>query len=748
MKRLPGSSALYLAGAGLTVLVGMLFNGQLGHAAETADRWQYCSIQFMPTDYLAGVPLSDKPLAADELLVTADKARVEKLQTYHFEGNVVLQQAQGTILTDHAVYDQLTNKVYAEGTVRYQTGSHVLTGSKAEVQVDSEKANISDAEFWLVENHLRGQAQSITVLSDDVLHLDKVLFTSCDKENESWVLKASSLHLDFTENEGRARHARLEFMSVPFLYLPYMSLPIEGRKTGFLAPNFGTSNASGTEISIPYYFNIAPNQDATLTPRYYSKRGMQYVGEYRYLHRRHKGELDAEYLPDDKEYGEEDRTYVELNHDSNPGHGWRTKLHYAYASDGDYLADFWNNLSASSLTHLERNLDIDYQAPEWRAKAKIQNFQTLDETIAAVDRPYQRLPQLQLVTNPYILDNGIETNASAELVMFDRSEGVTGTRFDVAPEFAWPYRAAAGFIDPAVKWRYTQYQLENQGALYPAQVTRSVPQVSLDSGLFFERDAGSGQGGDLIQTLEPRLYYLYVPYREQDDIPVFDTTLPLFSYSELFRDNRFSGIDRIGDANQVSFSLSTRFLNDSGNELLLASLGQIYYFQDREVVLPGEVPRTRSQSVMAGVLRSQWSRQVEASASVEWDQIENQVDKGSVKFRYQFSRDKITHLAYRYEKDAIDQVDFSVLWPLRQQWKAYARYYYSFLDTIALETVGGIEYESCCWAMRVVYRDYISDLATDTRNDSIWFQLELKGLASVGRKVRSAFETGLLPGTL
>jgi LPS-assembly protein len=747
IKGLRDRGTLLLSSAGLAVLGGLVFFPQYLRAAEPDNRWQYCSTQFMPADFKSSVPITGKPLASDEIRVTADKAHVENLQVYHFEGNVILQQTEGTIRTEHAIYDRSTNKLYAEGTVRYQTGSHVLTGKKADVQLDTDTATVSDAEFWLIENHLRGEAQSISIINEDVLQLDQVLFTSCDKENESWVLKAASLNLDFAQNEGKARHARLEFMKVPFLYLPYMSLPIKGRKTGFLAPNFGTSNASGTEIAAPYYVNIAPNQDATLTPRYYSKRGMQYTGEYRYLHRRHKGELDAEYLPGDKEYSEEDRSYVELNHDSNPGHGWRTRLHYAYASDGDYLADFWNNLSASSLTHLERVLDIDYQASEWRAKAKVQTFQTLDETIAGLDRPYQRLPQLQVVSNPWIMNYGFESSATAELVQFYRSEGVTGTRFDVAPEIAWPYRVAAGFLDPSVKLRYTQYQLENQDSLYPEQVSRTVPQMSLDSGLLFERDAGSSTGGNLIQTLEPRLYYLYVPYRDQEDIPIFDTTLPLFSYSELFRDNRFSGIDRVGDANQVSASLTTRFLNESGNELLSASLGQIYYFQDREVTLPGSTPRTRSQSVLAGVLRSQWSRKIAASASLEWDQLDNEVDKGSVQFRYQFSHDKITHLSYRYEKDAIDQTDFSVLWPLRQQWKVYGRYYYSFLDSISLETVGGIEYESCCWALRVVYRDYITDLATGARNDSIWFQLELKGLASVGRKVKSAFETGLLPGT-
>ena len=729
----------------LCVVLLFTFSFSMAVAAEDSARWEYCNTLFVPQGLITDTSGADIKPKEGQIVVTSDTARIEQLQKYHFEGNVIFRKTDGTIVTDHAIYDRVNNKVYAEGAVRYQTRQHVLIGKKADVNVDNDKANITEAEFWLVDNHLRGTAQSISILSEDVLNLKKVSFTSCDKDKEDWVLKSSSLHLDFAANKGVARHARVEFMRVPFLYLPYMSLPLKGRKTGFLAPNFGTSNSSGTEISLPYYFNLAPNRDATLTPRYLSKRGVQVAGEFRYLHKKYKGELEIEYLADDRAFNEQDRTYADYRHIGNPSRGWRTQIQYRYAFDDNYFDDFWHDLSASSLTHLERFLDVEYQAKEWRAKGKIQTFQTLDETIAAIDRPYQRLPQLLLITNPFFLNYGWETSATTELVHFSRDEGVTGTRFDLTPEISWPYRVAAGFLDPTVKLSYTHYTLGSNDPIYPDHINRTIPIASLDSGLFFEREIDSAQG-QLVQTLEPRLYYLYVPYQDQTDIPIFDTTLPLFSFSELFRDNRFSGVDRVGDANQLSISLSTRFFNESGNELLVATLGQIYYFQDREVVLPGDDPDKRSQSDITGMLSSQWNRKMRAMASFEWNPLSNQVDKGSVEFRYRFSHDKITNLAYRYEIDAIDQVDISILWPLRQQWKAYVRYYYSFLDDISLEAIGGIEYESCCWAVRLLYRDYISDLETDTRNDSILFQFELKGLASVGRKVRSAFDTGLLPG--
>jgi LPS-assembly protein len=712
------------------------------------ERWDYCSTQFVPSHLLTPVPQPAKPSDSDRLEVTADSVRVEDQDTYYFEGDVLLRQGDKLLHTDDATYQQSTGKVHAEGLVRYQTAEQLVVGKKADVYVKEDRAKLSDVEFWLLGNHLRGSASTFSVLSTNVMNLDQVKFTSCDKDHESWALRASRLELDFAENEGIAHHARVEFMGVPFVYIPYLSLPLVGRKTGFLAPSFGSSDVSGTDISIPYYLNIAPNRDATLTPRYLGKRGMQYIGEYRYLHRSNNGKMDLEYLPNDEEY-HADRTYAAYYHHGNPAPGWLMDVQYRYASDEDYFDDFANNLSAASLTHLERYITLNYQAQNWRANARLQHFQTLDTSIAAVNRPYERLPQLQIVTNPYFLSYGFETSASAEVVNFYRKEGVTGSRLDLAPQIAWRYRTAPGFLESAVTLHHTQYELEHQDPATDPKPSRNLSQITLDSGLFFERDATSNDH-HLLQTLEPRLFYLYVPYREQDNLivddngnpQVFDTTLPQFSFSELFRDNRFSGVDRIGDANQMSASLTSRFINDAGNELLSASIGQIYYFQDRKVTLPNQLPQTAGQSDIAAELRSQWNENLNVKASLLWDSERDDVRRGSTEFRYKFGRDKITYLSYRYERDNIDQVDFSFLWQVRPQWKLVGRYYYSFQDELKLESLGGIEYESCCWSLRVVQRDYISDLKDQTTSKSIWVQLELKGLASVGRTVQSAFESG------
>lgn len=723
---------------------------QSAHAETAVNSQSHCNTQFIPQHLLIPLPDKKSTTLKEGVDVTADRATVEKGKNYHFEGNVQLKQSNQILNASQADYYQDDDQIHAKGSIHFLTEKQVVIGNEAKVNLKTDKAQIENPEFWLLETHLRGEADSVEIHNRNSMHLKNVKFTSCDKEDEDWVLRASELNLDHDKNEGVAYHARIEFMGVPFIYLPYLSFPLEGRKTGFLVPSFGDSTSSGLEVSIPYYFNIAPNRDATVTPRYLKKRGLQYIGEYRYLHENSAGVIDLEVLPND-DLTEEDRVYGSYSHQGKPREGWTTSVAYRYLSDSSYLEDFSNNLSTSSLTHLERHIDANYQAEKWSVKTKIQYFQTVDETVANINKPYQRRPQIQFTVNPYDVGPGLEASATAEYVNFYRSVGTKGIRTDLVPQVSWPYRQSAGFFQPTLKFRHTRYDLEDLNAGSESETSRTLPQLSVDSGLFFERELFSFQDG-LVQTLEPRLYYLYVPFRNQDklivdqsDNPItFDSSLPQFSFSELFRDNRFSGADRVGDANQVSASLTTRFINDTGKELLSASIGQIYYFQNRDVVLPNASPDTTSQSDIAAELRTSWNERLDATASVLWDEEESHIYRGSLQFRYQYDRDKIGHMSYRYERDEIDQMDVSALLRLNPQWKAVWRWYYSFLDNKKMENTYGVEYESCCWAIRVVQRDYISDFEAqdETRNKSIWVQLELKGMASVGKKVDTAFETG------
>jgi len=721
------------------------------YAAETEVAGQsHCNTQFVPPHLLAPLPEKKSTELREGVDVTADKALVEKGKTYHFEGNVQLRQSGQILNANEAVYYQDEDKIHAKGSIHFITENQIIVGDQAKVNLKDDRAEIDKPEFWVLKSHMRGEADSVDIEKREIINLKNVKFTSCDKGDEDWVLRASELQLNYPENEGVAYHARIEFMNVPFIYLPYLSFPLQGRKTGFLVPSLGSSTTSGRELAVPYYFNIAPNRDATFTPKYLQKRGVQYIGEYRYLQEHSYGQIDLEVLKDD-DIESEDRVYGSYAHTGKPADGWTTDISYRYVSDANYFDDFSNALATSSITHLERHADANYQANLWSFKSKIQYFQTVDDTIPDTSKPYQRRPQLLFTFNPYPVGAGFEASANAEYVSFYRSAGTKGIRTDLAPQVSWPYRESAGFFQPTLKIRHTRYDLTDQDPAYDSKTSRTLPQFSVDSGLFFERNVFANDDG-IVQTLEPRLFYLYVPYRDQDHLIVnpsgnpmtFDSSLPQFSFSELFRDNRFSGADRVGDANQLSASLTTRLINDTGEEIMSASVGQIMYFEDRDVVLPNGSPETRSQSDLAAELNVSWKKRLDFKASVLWDEQESEIYRGSMLFRYEFDRDKITHLSYRYERESIRQADVSALWRLNPQWKAVWRWYYSFLDNQKLENVVGLEYESCCWAIRLVQRKYISDfeIGQETHNSTVWVQLELKGMASVGKKVDTAFETG------
>jgi len=719
---------------------------------QNQSQQAHCDTVFVP-DYLGISPTALLAASAnppnDILNISADHARAEQQSIFRLEGNVLLQRNDVLIRSERAVYNRLTETISTEGSVRYQTPRQVLLGQRAEMDLKNDTGTFVAPTFWLLDSHYRGSADSVNVLNRDVMHFNNAAFTSCDNEQQDWVLRASELNLDQRKNEGVARHARIEFMDVPFFYFPYLSFPLEGRKSGFLWAYPGRSNINGTELTVPYYFNIAPHRDATLTARQYSKRGTQLIGEFRYLNKNNQGQLDAEFLPDD-DLSNDDRVLGRWRHQGNPAPGWRTDLNYNYVSDNNYFDEFSNNLDVASQTHLQRSAELNFSRGNWQFNSRVLSYQTLDDSIAATARPYQLLPSLQLSHLPLSIGAGFTAQFIGEAVGFDRAEGVIGQRYDLLPQINWRYQGAPGFIEPSLKLRHTRYELENHDPGTDSSPSRSLPVFSLDSGLFFEREV-SWKQQSLIQTLEPRLYYLYVPFREQNDLVVdengqsqtFDSSLPQFSLSQLFRDNRFSGVDRVGDANQLSIALTSRFLNDTGKELFSASVGQIVYFRDREVVLPGASPQVQRKSDSVAELTSRWNRHIDTQASVLWSNDQHNIGRGSMTFRYQFDRDSMINLVYRYERDTIDQANIGLLWPWHRQWKFMGRWHYSLLDKQRLETFVGLEYDSCCWALRLVRRDYVSNLDNETSKNSLLLQLELKGLASVGRKIGSAFEEAL-----
>lgn len=710
--------------------------------------WNQCRTDGAPALRRPIVPFTD-----GDTRIEADGADLYRIENRaEFSGNVRVEQDSQLLEADQAIYLKNSNTLDAMGNVYLEQPGLRIGSDTLHYNLTSKQGTAEQAEFRLTEPLARGNARTAEMLNADQSHYSDVRYTTCPPGNGDWQVEAAELEIDKATGVGTAHHAKLRFKGVPFIYLPYATFPIDDRrKSGFLPPSIGSSENSGADLSIPYYFNIAPNLDATFTPRIMSKRGILLGGEFRYLAKHHEGEILAEMLPSDSERttGENDtRGALNMLLKGTPAPRWSYNINLNYVSDNDYLDDLGTSLATTSAKHQERRGDLNYHGDGWRFLGRAQQFQTIDKTITLNGRPYSRLPQLLLDLEKPDQAMGLTYHLRTEYVHFGHSSDtkVKGERVDLQPGISLPLRRPWGFLTPKLSLRHTRYSLENQTPSMDSNPSRTLPTLSLDSGLYFDRNT-QWFGNAITQTLEPRLFYLYTPKEDQSNLPDFDTATLDFSFANLFRENRFSGADRVGDANQLTTALTTRGLsNESGVELFRASIGQIFYFRDREVQLPssGTVVQEDSSSIVGEVaarLSPHWRMQ----AGLQWNPhaSSNETEKGAFGLHYLDEKQRILNLTYRYTNGSIEQTDLSARWPITHQLHAVGRWNYSLLHEKSMETFAGIEYESCCWVSRFVVRDYRSDANADG-NLALFLQLELKGLTSLGDKIDQFLERGIL----
>ncbi|WP_435686070.1 LPS-assembly protein LptD [Sedimenticola selenatireducens] len=693
------------------------------------------------------------PVTDYDTRIEADAADLYRREDRtEFFGNVQIEQGNDRLEADHATYLKGANTLDADGNVYLEQPGLRVTGSTMHYNLESKQGTATQTEFRLTDPVARGTASTAELLNADQSRYDDVRYTTCPPGNNGWQVEAKELEIDQSTGVGVAHNAKLRFKGVPFIYLPYVSFPIDDRrKSGFLPPTIGSSTNSGADIAIPYYFNIAPNMDATFTPRIMSKRGILLGGEFRYLTENNQGEIRAELLPSDSEQGpgeSDTRGAANMLLNGTPAPRWSYDINLNYVSDNDYIDDLGNSLAATSAKHQERRGDIRYYGSGWSFLGRAQQYQTIDNTIAVSDRPYSRLPQLLLNLERPDQAMGLTYHLHTEYVHFGHSSDskVKGERFDLQPGISLPMRRPWGFLTPKLSLRHTRYSLENQTAGLSDSPDRTLPTFSLDSGLYFDR-AGNWFGNAITHTLEPRLFYLYIPEEDQSDLPDFDTADLDFSFANLFRENRFSGTDKVGDANQLTTALTTRGLSTTtGEELFRASIGQIFYFRDRDVQLlsSGAVTNEDSSSIVAEV-SAKLTRNWRAQAGVQWNPHADvdATEKNAFGIHYLDDKQRILNLTYRFTDGTIEQTDLSARWPITHQLHAVGRWNYSLLHKKSMETFAGIEYESCCWVSRFVVRDYRSD-ANAEGNLALFLQLELKGLTSLGDKIDQFLERGIL----
>lgn len=675
-------------------------------------------------------------------------------------GNVQLNRADQRLDADEMRHDSRSNRADARGAIRYRQRGLRLGADAGSLQLDEDRGEMSNARYLLPETLVQGRARRMQLVNEDVSRIHGATYSTCEPGDEEWMLQAERVRLDQETGTGEAWHARLTVGDFPVLYTPYLNFPIDDRrKSGLLPPTISQSERNGADLTIPYYWNIAPNYDATLAPRYLSQRGLMLNGEFRYLQPSFSGALEGGYLPGDDQAGR-DRWQVGMEHRHRFTDRLRGRLDLARVSDDEYFQDFGDSLRTSTTRHLRSRAQLRYDTRSLSGRLEGEVYQTVDADIPRAGRPYRRLPRLTLNHHPGDLPLGLRWRMDSELVRFDhpaREQRITGSRLDLAPRLSRPFVGLAGFFTPSVTLRHTQYDLDS--ASDPRSTTldttedesrsRTLPVASLDTGLYFERRF-SAFDRPLRQTLEPRLFYLYAPEREQSDLPLFDTGEPVPGLFQFYSENRFSGPDRIGDANQLTTGLTSRFLSrETGTEFFRVGVGQIQYFDDREVVLRGEPgpKEERTRSDVIGEARLTLPDGFQASTQVQWNPDAERTDLTGVRLSYRPAPDSIVSASYRARRDAmgdleLEQRNISAAWPVHPRWHLLGGWRYSMLEDRTLESFGGLQYRDCCWSVRLVGR-YYQEEASDEPDRSVMLQFQLRGLGSLGDDVQSFLEDSM-----
>ncbi len=707
-----------------------------------------------------------------------------------YQGNVALRRGDQFVGTDKLSFDTDTGNYIADGNVRYQDSSIRMVAKRAEGNQESDTHKITDIQYQLVSRRGNGEAESVD-LQGAVGQMHRSTYTTCDPSQPVWKLTAPQIDVDNDEGFGTARNAVLRIGKVPVLWAPYFKFPIDDRrKTGLLFPQLGMSGRNGFDYTQPIYLNLAPNYDDTLMPRYMSQRGLMLDNEFRYLYNGGRGELLTAYIPNDK-LRDRDRGRVMFSGYHNVDSHWQARANLAWVSDERYVEDFSNRLLGVTASNLQSTIGLYGTGKNWTAGIMADRWQLTDYTLTERALAYNRQPRVYFTWDKPLLP-WLETGVYAEAVRFthdDINEKVVdaegeyvrngtvtrmygGSRLDVKPYVSFPFSGAAWYVTPTLAYRYTAYQLDrgladdirrtvltSQGVDVTTasaeqlrgntSPSRALPIASLDAGLFFDRETTIG-GKSFLHTLEPRLFYLRTPYRNQDDLPLFDTRDFTFSWGQLFRDSRYTGADRQNDANQLTMALGTRFIDQTtGRERFSASIGQIQYFDESRVTTtPGGAPVEKGKSAWIAdanyMVNDRWT----LSATYQWDPKYKREDLASFRARYLMSNDGVVNLTYRHRinpdgTDLLKQADLSFLYPLNARWSLVGRYYYSLEDKAPLEIIGGVQWDSCCLAVRAVARRYVRNREGDL-NNSIQVEFVLKGLSSLGQDTDRTLRRAIL----
>ena len=655
----------------------------------------------------------------------SDHMEIEQVDFFKHYGDVRFFQNGHLIEAENLSFTRSKGIVDALGSVLYRNESMNISSSDLHLEVANGTGSLRQVTYRLPEG-ANGYSDVASIDRLNRIELWNASYSQCPEDHHDWEIRAQSLIIDRAKNDGIARHAVLRFMDVPLLYTPYISFPIEGRRSGLLAPEIGNSDRNGSDISMPYYVNLAPNYDLTLIPRRMSKRGSMLSAEARYLSKQQKSNVNLEYLSDNLTH--DNRWLFKVNQQSQLPSNWQTHVIYTNLSDTRYINDLGDSFSVTGTTHLEQSVQLSYQTEKIQFNTLFQDFKPLLNNTPS----YSRLPEISL---QYQTGITFKTTLDSQLTAFHHpdKQQISGLRLYLQPAVHYRLERPSGFIQPKIALNLAKYQLEHS----QYQPSRSLPTYSLDSGLFFEKEYANA-----TQTLEPRVYLQYTPWQDQQNVTLFDSSQQLFRYNSLFQSNRFVGHDCVGDNQRAAVALASRYIDDNnGNELVAIQVGHQAYLEKPRIHLRnGECDSSDAPTDPAldpeldsVVELNTHIGSVKSSLTLIGSSLNNELQNTALSVQYQPQSNqaiKLSHFTQQPNQVREQILTLGFTWPLSNQWQIFSSWKQDLIQDKALEQNIGLHYESCCWSLGILAQHYLHGEAR-TPNNSIMMQLELKGLTNI-----------------
>ncbi|MGB1262803.1 MAG: LPS assembly protein LptD [Cognaticolwellia sp.] len=660
--------------------------------------------------------------ANENFTILSATSSIKKGEHATFTGGVTLLNQDRSVVADRLTVNRSTSTLDANGDIHFQNKGIDIFADALNINQQQKTTSLTETSYQLNGSAGHGSAQAINIDGNEkTLSFIDSSFTTCYDPVPDWQMRASEITISADEKSLEAYHARFRLFDIPVFYLPYLTIPLTNeRQSGFLYPKISSSKSSGLEIETPFYLNIANNVDATFTPRYMSERGTQLITEVRYLQGLQSGQIDIEYLNKDNKLSNNDdsRYLARFQHIGTFSERFRAHVDYTTISDDNYLVDLGSSQFNSNDSYLYQIGEIAYFADNWQSKLKLQDFEVLGDH----QRSYKTLPQIEISGQQALTSFDGIIDMYAELSNFDSPDKTkpTAQRYHVEAGLLYPIATPAWFLNSEFKVLQTNYHQENISVDSPLErnVSRTLPKVRLHGGVNFDRHLALFNQ-NYNQTVEPQLQYLYIPEKDQNNIGIYDTTNLQDDYRGLFRDRRFSGIDRIAQANQISWGVTSRLLTEDNTEVLRFSLGRIFYFDESNFNTSNQ-DEVADKSALAADVFLQLGRNWQISSDIQYNTDSSTTNKSQSTVDYLFSNNQTIQLNHRYARDvsgeSLEQMSLATNVNIAQRWQFVGRYTQDLQGKRSIESYAGLEYSSCCWGIRFTYHRHINSRIDDMAN--------------------------------